>query len=143
MVSAQDVPAQVLIKSLSEKLKQESKIKPPEWSKFVKTGVHAERKPVRKDWWYTRCASILRKVYIEGKVGVGKLTTWYGGRKSRGSKPEHHEDASSNIIRKALQQLEAGGLIKKDKTGRVITPKGQSLIHKTVLEIKKSKNQKQ
>jgi len=141
MVSAQDVPAQTLIKKLAEKLKQNEKIKPPQWAEHVKTGVHAERKPVQKDWWYTRAASILRKVYTEGKVGVGKLTTWYGGRKNNGSKPEHHADSSSNIVRKALQQLESAGLVQKDKTGRKITPGGQSLIHKAVLEIKKSKKQ--
>ena len=137
MVSAQDVPSQALIKKLAEKLKENEKIKPPEWSEFVKTGVHVERKPVQKDWWYTRCASILRKTYIERKVGVGKLKTWYGGRKNNGSKPEHHADASSNIIRKALQQLEAAGLVKKEKTGRKVSPAGQSLIHKAVLEIQK------
>jgi len=137
MVSAQDVPSQILIKKLAEKLKQNEKIKPPEWSEFVKTGAHVERKPTQKDWWYTRCASILRKTYIEGKVGVGKLKTWYGGRKNKGSNPEHHVDASSNIIRKALQQLESAGLVKKEKTGRKVSPTGQSLIHKTVLEIQK------
>ncbi len=141
MVSAQDVPAQTLIKKLAEKLKQNEKINPPQWSEHVKTGAHVERKPSQKDWWYTRTASVLRKVYIEGKVGVGKLATWYGGRKNRGSKPEHHADASTNIIRKALQQLESAGLVKKDKTGRSITSKGQSLIHKTVLEIKKNKKE--
>ena len=137
MVSALDVPADVLIKKVAEKLKENDKIKPPKWSEFVKTGVHAERKPHEKDWWYTRCASLLRKTYVEGKVGVGKLKTWYGGRKNRGSKPEHHVDASGAVIRRALQQLESAGLIKKDKTGRVLTAGGQSLLHKAVLEINK------
>ena len=137
MVSALDVPAEELIKKVAEKLKQNDKIKPPEWSEFVKTGAHVERKPTDKDWWYVRCASLLRKTYIEGKVGVGKLKTWYGGRKNRGSRPEHHVDASGSVIRKALQQLESAGYIKKDKTGRVLTASGQSLLHKTVLEIKK------
>ena len=40
-----DVPAQKLVEKLSEELKKNGNIKPPEWSKFVKTGVSTERPP--------------------------------------------------------------------------------------------------
>ena len=137
MVSVQEVNADQLIQQVSVKLKENNKIKAPAWAEYVKTGAHAERHPDNPDWFYVRCASMLRKLYIEQNVGVGKLRSWYGGRKNRGVKPEKHVDASANVIRKAFQQLEAAGLVKKDTVGRTITPKGRSLLDKTTLEVKK------
>lgn len=137
MVSVLEAPAPELIKKLAEKLKSDSTIIAPAWLIHVKSGPHAERKSQEKDFWYIRSASILRKIYIEKKVGVGKLRTWYGRSKSRGSRPEHHVDAGGSIIRKALQQLEAAGYVKKDKTGRILTQKGRSFIDKSVMEFYK------
>ncbi|MFH0986600.1 MAG: 30S ribosomal protein S19e [Candidatus Micrarchaeota archaeon] len=139
MVSALDVNARIFVLELAKALKENDKIKPPEWAKFVKTGVNKERKPVEADWWHIRCASILRKISIDGVVGVGKLRTFYGSRKSRGSKPERHMPAGGNIIRKALQQLEAAGYVKKKDKGRMITPAGSSIVGKTALKVKKMK----
>ncbi len=136
MVSVYDVPAGDLIMRLAEKIKGIETVKPPEWARFVKTGPHTERRPENKDWWYTRAASILRRVYLDGPIGVGRLRTWYGGKKNFGHSPEHHVDAGGAIIRKALQQLETAGLVQKDKFGgRVVTSKGQSLVEKTASEI--------
>jgi small subunit ribosomal protein S19e len=70
MAKAYDIPATKLIDRLSEQLKKEKKIEPPNWSAFVKTGAHVEKIPQNKDWWYTRCASLLRKVYMHGPIGV-------------------------------------------------------------------------
>ena len=136
MVSATDISADKLIKSTAEKLKKDELMRPPKWSAFVKTGPHVQKKPDEKDWWYIRCASILRRSYIEGVVGVGTLRTWYGGRKNRGSKPEKHVDASGNILRKAVQTLEKAGYLKKEKAGRSLSSKGRSLLHKSALENK-------
>ncbi len=135
MVSVYDVPAGELVTKLADKLKSVKEIQPPEWAKFVKTGAHVERIPQQEDWWYIRAASVLRRVYVDGPVGVGRLRTWYGGRKNFGHSPEHHVDAGGAIIRKVLQQLESAGLIKKDKSGRVVTSKGQSILEKTASEI--------
>ena len=125
---------QELIIKTSEELKKISEIKPPEWSSFVKTGTNKARPPVEKDWWYVRAASLLKKADKLGPIGVNKLRVKYGGRKRRGHKPEHFYRASGNIIRKILQQLEKAGLLKQDKKGvhkgRIITPKGISLLHK-------------
>lgn len=137
MVSALEAPAGELIRNMAEKLKSESTIKAPAWMGYVKSGPHAERKPQEKDFWYVRSASVLRKLYIEKNVGVGKLRTWYGRSKSRGSTPEHHVDAGGSIIRKVMQQLEAAGYVKKDKVGRILTPKGRSFVDKAVMEFYK------
>ncbi|MFL6508514.1 MAG: 40S ribosomal protein S19, partial [Nitrososphaeraceae archaeon] len=56
MAKAYDVPAEDLIERLTEHIKKEKKIQPPNWAGFVKTGAHTQRIPHNKDWWYTRCA---------------------------------------------------------------------------------------
>jgi small subunit ribosomal protein S19e len=135
------VPVNDLIEEVAKDLQKVSEIKPPEWSVFVKTGTHKERPPKREDWWYVRCAAVLKSVRRLGPVGVQKLRTKYGGKKRRGHKPEHFYKGSGNIIRKVLQQLEAAELIKKDekraRKGRVITPKGVSLIDKAAVRLYK------
>jgi len=134
-----DVPSQKLILRVSEELKKNENIKPPEWSKFVKTGVSTERPPSQEDWWFIRSAAILRKIYLNGPIGVQRLRTAFGGRRRRGHKPAHHRKAGGKIIRLILQQLEKADYIKKTekpKKGRVITPKGQKLLSKMASELK-------
>jgi len=129
MGSIKDIDPGKLIEKTAEELKKIKEIEPPEWSAFVKTGVHKERLPVQKDWWYTRSASVLRKVQLNNRIGVEKLRKIYGGRKNLGHKPEHKKKASGAIIRNILKQLEAAELVKSEKgKGRVITPKGQSFL---------------
>jgi small subunit ribosomal protein S19e len=128
-MKVEEVEPGKLIDLVKEELKKVSEIKPPTWSKFVKTGVHKERPPTQPDWWYIRSASILRRIYLDGPVGVSRLRTVYGGKKDRGHKPEHFYKGSGSIIRKILQQLEAAGFVKKlDKEGRVITEKGRKFL---------------
>src|SRR3989344_4234133 len=79
MATIYDVNPNKLISKAAEELKKLESIKPPVWAPFVKTGVHKERVPVEKDFWYKRSASVLRKVYILGPVGVNKLRVKYGG----------------------------------------------------------------
>jgi len=136
MVSVKEAPVKKVLEELEKELKKFPEINKPEWARFIKTGSHCERKPQKEDWWYTRCASILRKIYLKSNVGVGRLRTWYGGRKNRGSKPEKHAKAGGKVIRVALQQLEKAGLVKKEKIGRTISPKGRSLIDKITIKIK-------
>jgi len=134
-----NVPPQKLIGRLSEELKKNENIKPPEWSKFVKTGVSSERPPLQEDWWFLRSAAVLRKVYLNGPIGTQRLRTAFGGRRRRGHKPPHHSKAGGKIIRLILQQLENAGYIKKiekPKKGRIITPKGQKLLSKMASESK-------
>lgn len=141
MATVLDVPADVLIQKTAEELKKVEQIQMPDWALFVKTGAHKERVPQQKDWWYIRAASILRRLYIDGPVGVARLRTYYGGRKNRGVKPEHHVDAGGKIIRTILQQLESAGLVEKaDSKGRRLTPKGQAFLDKIATEIAKSQS---
>ncbi len=139
MPTPYDVPASLLIDRLAKYLKDNvDAIRPPEWAPFVKTGVHKERPPDDPDWWYIRCASLLRKIYIKGPIGVQRLRSEYGGRKDRGVRPEHTRKGSEAIIRNALKQLEEANLVKTvNGKGRVISSEGRRLLDLLSTEIKR------
>ena len=139
MVSVRDVPPDRFIEALAKYLKENVReVRPPEWAAYVKTGSHVERAPHNPDWWYIRAASILRKLYIKGPIGVSRLRKLYGGRKRRGVKPAHFRRAGGSIIRHILQQLEEAGLAEKDgNRGRILTPKGRSLLDALAARIKR------
>ena len=83
-MSIYDIDPSELIEKAAEELKKNKTVKPPAWSVYVKTGVHKERPPQNRDWWYMRSASILRKLVRYSPIGVSKLRIKYGGRKNRG-----------------------------------------------------------
>lgn len=116
----------ILITKLVERLKNE--LPKPDWVDYVKAGVYAERPPEQEDFWWIRAASIMRKLYLEGSLGVSRLRRLYGRRKKRGVKPEHKAKAGGKIIRSILQGLEKLGYVQKDKKGRTLTSKGRSLL---------------
>jgi small subunit ribosomal protein S19e len=135
MAKVFDVPADDLISKLSDQLKKDKKINPPEWASYVKTGTHAEKIPQNRDWWYTRCASLVRKVYLHGPIGISDLKSYYGGRKRIGYNLDHHKDAGGAIIRNALQQLEASGYVEKRSKGRSISSEGMKRVDRLATEI--------
>jgi small subunit ribosomal protein S19e len=136
MVRAHDVPAEKLIEALAEHLKKLPELDPPQWAPFVKTGSHAERPPQKADWWYTRGASVLRKVYLHGPIGLQQLESAYGGSKALSYNPKHHRDAGGSIVRNLMKELEQAELItKQGNKGRVLTPKGVALLDKLSKDI--------
>ena len=74
MTTYYDIPADLLIPALAEKLSTVKDIEQPDWSNYVKTGADRERPPTQSNWWNVRAASILRKVARQGPVGV---TLWH------------------------------------------------------------------
>ncbi|MCD6381748.1 MAG: 30S ribosomal protein S19e [Candidatus Aenigmarchaeota archaeon] len=138
MVSIKEVPCQKLIEVLAEELKKEKIIEYPEWARYVKTGSFKERPPEQENWWYLRAASTLRRIALDGPVGVQRLRTYYGGRKNLGHQPSHFKRAGGKIIRNILQQLEEAGLIeqkKEGRKGRILTPTGQKFIDKVIKKV--------
>lgn len=129
-----DVEPAVLIKEIAKDFRQ--KFKQPQWAEWVKTGTHTERAPQNKDWFFERTASVLYRVYKDGPVGTESLRTYYGGRKKRGVRPEKKRKSSGKIIRTCLQTLEKEGFIKKGKTGRAVTGKGESYLHRLAIGAK-------
>ena len=136
MVRVYDVPADKLIDAVAQHLKKIPELEPPQWAPFVKTGSHAERPPQRSDWWYTRAASILRKVYTHGPIGLQQLESTNGGSKALSYSPKHHRDAGGSIIRNLMKELEQAELVtKQGNKGRVLTPKGVALMDKISKDI--------
>jgi len=136
MTTVYDVPADHIIRRVAEELKKRKEIVPPAWAAFAKTGVHKEMPPEDPDWWFTRAAAVLRRVYVDGPLGVERMRSFYGGNKNRGSRPNAFRKGSGSVLRKALQQLEAAGLIIHDKTGRRVSPAGMAFLDNLSQEVK-------
>lgn len=127
MATPNDVPTQKLIDAVAADLA--GRLKQPAWTKFVKTGPQATRLPSQKDWYFKRAASILRRVYVDGPVGIERLRTVYGGLAERGAKPKRFVRAGGKIIRTIFQDLEKEGLIEKSgKAGRALSAKGRKYV---------------
>jgi len=123
-----DVPAGYLIEETAKKLGEE--IPSPAWAEYVKTGVHNERAPQREDWFQVRAASILYRAFKWGVLGTEALRTYYGGRRNRGVKKEHHYKASGKVIRSAVQALEKLGYLERAQPkGRKLSTKGFRLLN--------------
>lgn len=134
-----DVPASQFIEKLAKYLRENvDEVQPPAWASMAKTGTHVQKQPQNPNWWYTRSASILRKIYVHGPLGLEKLRADYGGRKDFGVKPEHAVKAGGSIIRKILQQLEAADLIQTETSkGRIMAPKGRKLLQEVAEDLQK------
>jgi small subunit ribosomal protein S19e len=140
MTTLYDAPAEEVIEALAETLTEESAIEEPDWLQFTKTGVDRELSPEQEDFWTRRAASVLRKVAVDGPVGVNSLQTEYGGAKQGSTRyrvrPRQKSDASGNIIRTVLQQLEEAGYVEiAEGEGRQVTPEGHSLLDETAAEV--------
>jgi len=141
MITPYDVDSSKFISALADKLEKEYKLDVPKYIGYVKSGSFKERLPDQPNFWYLRCASIMRKLY-RGVVGVNRLRVAYGGNKGHTVKRPKRKKASGSIIRDALQSLEKAGLVMKvveerrnssDRLvkvtkGRALTPKGRKLL---------------
>jgi small subunit ribosomal protein S19e len=134
-----DVPPQLFIEKLAKYLKENiDQVQPPAWAAVAKTGSHVEKQPQNPDWWYTRSAAILRKVYAHEPIGLEKLRADYGGRKGFSVRPNRAAKAGGSNIRKALQQLESAGLVQiAESQGRKMTPKGRKLLQEIADDLQK------
>jgi len=138
MTTLYDVPANKLIELAATKLKNDERFTPPEWASWVKTGVHKEHPPQNDDWWYVRCAALLRRIAMDGPVGTQRLRSVYGGKTDNSSRPERFVRGSGSIIRKAMQQLESAGFVKTTPKGREISSQGRSFLDNSAYELAQS-----
>jgi small subunit ribosomal protein S19e len=140
MTTLYDAPAEDLIEALTEILAEEDAIEAPEWAAVAKTGVDRELPPEQPDFWERRAASLLRKVAVDGPIGVNHLRTEYGKSKQGTTRyrvrPQQKAEGSGSIIRTALQQLEEAGYVETSEAdGRRITGEGRSLLDDTAGEV--------
>ena len=134
MATFYDVPADALLDALADEL--EERIETPAWAEFVKSSADRELAPEQDQFWSRRTASILRKIAIDGPVGVGSLRKEYGGVPDGtcryGVKPGHQVPGSGKIVRSIVQQLETEGLVEEvGSEGRGITSDGHQLLNET------------
>ncbi len=139
MTTPHDVPASTFIEQLAKYIKENvEQVQPPAWAAVAKTGSHVEKQPQDSDWWYTRAASVLRKVYVHGPIGLEKLRSDYGGRKGFSVRPNHASKSGGSNIRKILQQLEAAGLVQTARPkGRIMSPKGRKMMQEVSQDLQK------
>lgn len=141
MATIYDIESIQLVDKAAEELKKVKEIEMPKWARFVKTSPSRERQPLKSDWWYARSASVLRKIYIKGPIGVNKLRKNYSGKGRRGHNKARVYSGSGKIIRVILQQLEKAEFItqdqKKDHKGRIITSKGKKFLNAVSKSLKK------
>ena len=136
MTHPNDVPPSLLLPRLATELRSRHAVEPPVWATFVKTGVHKQQAPTQTDWWYLRSASVLRKIYLKGSIGLERLSADYGGKRDRGSAPYHARSGSRSVLREIVQQLEKSGLVQRYKTkGRRITADGARLMDSLSREV--------
>ena len=138
MVDVNKVPPELLLNNLVETFKTDKRVEIPDWASFLKAGIHREKSWEEPDWYYRRLASTLRKVYVNGPIGISKMSEEYGGRVDRGSKSYHPAKGSRYLVRKMFEQLETLGYVKKDKKGRSISPAGTSVLDKAAKEVMKA-----
>lgn len=136
MTNALEIDSAKLIEKAAMKLKAD-KVAKPEYISYVKSGAGKERVPQSEDFWYVRCASILRQTYKEGPVGVNRLRTRYGNRVNHSVTRHHHARAGGSIIKDAFDALERIGYLEKTKSGRKITSKGRSFLDKIATDVAK------
>ncbi|KAJ2059590.1 Protein component of the small (40S) ribosomal subunit [Coemansia aciculifera] len=138
-ITVKDVHAKAFVAAYAAHLKRSGKLEIPAWTEYAKTGSHKEQSPNDPDWFYVRAASVARHIYIRGGVGIGALSKRYGGSKRRGSRPNHHADASTNVARKVVQGLEKLGLLEKHTDGgRKITSAGQRDLDRIAVQVAKA-----
>ncbi|KAI5071307.1 hypothetical protein GOP47_0013558 [Adiantum capillus-veneris] len=124
--TVKDVSPHEFVRAYAAHLKRSGKIEVPSWVDIVKTATFKELAPYDPDWYYVRAASMARKIYLRGGVGVGAFRKIYGGRKSNGSRPSHFGKSSGSIARDVLKQLEKIDIVEKNpRGGRRITSNGQ------------------
>jgi small subunit ribosomal protein S19e len=138
MTTLYDVPAEDLIEAVAEEL--DGELDEPDWATYAKTGRGRELPPEQEDFWVRRAASLLRKVAVDGPIGVKRLRRAYGDATNGSTRyrvrPNHKTEGSGNIIRTALQQLEDAGYVQANKgRGRTVTGEGRALLDETADQV--------
>merc|ERR1712071_557241 len=139
--SVKDVPQDEFVVAPSAFLKKSDKIKVPEWVDLVKTAKFKELSPYDQDWFYTRCASIARHLYLRSPVGVGAIRKIYGQNRRRGCAPNHFCIAAGGVARKSLQALAEAQIVENHPDGgRILSSNGRRVLDRIASQVR-SKNE--
>ncbi|RXH91758.1 hypothetical protein DVH24_020781 [Malus domestica] len=67
--------------SIFPRTTRSDRIELPDWTDILKTATFKELAAYEPNWYYIRSASIARKIYLTGGLGVGTFRKIYGGNK--------------------------------------------------------------
>ncbi|XP_070494749.1 small ribosomal subunit protein eS19A [Chironomus tepperi] len=135
-LTVKDVDQDKIVQGVALFLKKSGKLKVPDNMDVVKTSKAKELSPTNADWFYVRCASILRRMYHRGAIGVGGVKKIYGTRQRDGVCPSHWCRADGAVARRALQALEHIKLVEKHADGgRKLTAQGQRDLDRIATQI--------
>merc|ERR1712216_863816 len=125
-ITVKDVDAHEFVKRYATHLKKQGKISLPELVDLMKTSVSRELAPYDEDWYFIRCASLARRLYVR-----------------QGTLPGHFCRSSRGVIRGCLKQLQKIGVLEAmpegKKGGRRLTKQGQQDCDRIAKEIWESK----
>jgi small subunit ribosomal protein S19e len=134
--TVKDVDQDKVVVAVALFLKKSGKLKVPDNMDIVKTSKSKELGPYNPDWFYVRCAAILRRMYHRGPIGVGCVKKIFGANKRNGGKPSHFCRADGAISRRAVQALENIKLIEKHaEGGRKLSAQGQRDLDRIASQI--------
>ncbi|AAZ10777.1 ribosomal protein S19, putative [Trypanosoma equiperdum] len=124
------------VKICSQHFKQEGKMMVPNCAEIVKTSHGRERAPQNPDWYYIRCAAVLRAVYLRPGVGYGGLSKRFSSKKNRGSRPEITTRASKGLLHWCCKSLTKLELLEKCKgAGHRVTKLGRKVADTIAFKI--------
>lgn len=124
--TVRDVKTFRFIKVMASHLKQSGKLFVPNCAEYIKTSHGREKAPENPDWYYIRCAAVLRRIYLRPGTGLGGLSKKFGSKKNRGSQPEITTRAATGPLHWACKSLEGLKYISKGKvSGRILTKEGR------------------
>lgn len=107
------------INTLSFYLKTNGILKIPTNIDILKTCPAKETAPLNPDWLYVRAASIYRKVLIASfkneKLSITRLSSVYGCKKDRGSRPGKKVRASKGYLISVVNDFVRIGWIDKER----------------------------
>ena len=134
--TVKDVDQDKIVQGVALFLKKSGKLKVPDNMDIVKTSKSKELSPYNNDWFYIRCASILRRMYHRGPIGVGGVKKIFGSRKRNGGCPSHFCRADGAVSRRAVQALENIKLVEKHaEGGRKLSAQGQRDLDRIASQI--------
>ncbi|EPY30128.1 small subunit ribosomal protein S19e [Strigomonas culicis] len=136
-----DVNAWRWIKTAAAHFKREGKIMVPNCTEIMKSSHGRERAPQNKDWYYIRCAAVLRALYLRPGEGYGGLSKRFAKKKNNGSRPEHTVRAATGLLHWACKSLSKLGLLEKvndsegNPNGQRVTKKGRKVVDSLAFQV--------
>ena len=135
--TVRDVSANKWVRAMAGHLKQSGKLFVPNCTELMKQCNANQRAPQNPDWYFYRCAAVLRRVYCRPGTGYGGMGKAFGMLKNNGSRPEKTVKALRGLLHWACRSLEGLKLIQKGKEqGRILTREGRRACDTIAFNVK-------